>query len=58
MDETIIMSIDCYDCGNKIEFDYRIFNGAAAYSYCNYCGRGIQVYYNSNILSVDLLSGE
>ena len=56
--DIITMSVDCYDCGNKIEFDYRVFHGAAAYEYCSSCHRGIQVYYNGDVLFIDVLSEE
>jgi len=48
-------SIDCYQCGTKLKFPFRLFDGHADYCYCPDCGEGIQVYFVGENLSIDRL---
>ena len=56
--EEITLSIDCYQCGNKLEFQFRPFVSHAAYCYCPECQEGIQVYMINTTLHIDRLQQE
>lgn len=58
MDETITLSIDCYMCGYKLEFPFRLGVQMAEYCYCPDCQEGVQVYWNGETLLIDRLQQE
>ena len=58
MNKEIYISIDCYKCGTKMEFPFRLGVQQAEYAYCNYCREGVQVTFFNNVLNIDRLEGE
>jgi len=58
MPEEITIRLPCWNCGEFKEFDFRPFIGVTAYEYCLSCKAGIEVKFNSNVLSIDTLSYE
>ena len=55
---TITMSIDCYQCGNKLEFPFRLDMQQAEYCYCQECREDVQVCFSGEVLSIDRLEQE
>ena len=56
--KTIFINIDCYQCGNKLEFPFRLDMQQAEYCYCQECQEGVQVCFNGEVLSIDRLEQE
>jgi len=56
--EEITIDIDCYQCGTKLQFPFRLFIGHAEYCYCQECQEGVEVYFDQNILHISRLQQE
>jgi len=54
--EEITISIDCYQCGEKLTFPFRLFRNHAEYMYCPICQEGVQIYLNGSTLEIDKLT--
>jgi len=57
MDE-IIIDIDCYNCGFKIQFSFKLLLTHVEHIHCNSCREGIQVYFDQYGLHIDRLEQE
>jgi hypothetical protein len=57
MDVELQLNVECCECGNGIEFPYRMFVNAAEYTSCS-CGVEIQTYFDGTVLHINHLKGE
>ena len=51
----IILSIDCYQCGTKLKFPFRMQLSVAEYCYCPDCQEGIEVKFDGQVFTINRL---
>jgi len=54
----ITITLPCYNCGELLQTNFRLFIGAADYVYCHSCKAGIEITLNQDILMINCLSYE
>lgn len=54
----IILKIDCYQCGTKLELHLKLFKNRYDRSYCPYCQEGVSAYFTDRVLEIERLNQE
>ena len=58
MTEEIAIILPCYNCGEPLQTNFRLFAGIADYVYCHSCKAGIEITFNQDTLLISCLSYE
>lgn len=51
----ITISIDCFQCGTKLEIPYKLWLTCSEYCYCPDCQEGIEIRFDGEILHINRL---
>lgn len=54
----IEINIDCYNCGSKLTFVYRLYAGSNDHEYCSECQQGIRLFFDGTMLEIEKVEPE
>lgn len=54
--DVITISIDCFQCGTKLEFPFKLSLTCSEYCFCPDCQEGVEVRFDGSILHVDRIN--
>ena len=52
---TITISVDCFQCGTKLEFPFKSSLRCSEYCYCPDCQEGVEVRFDGEVLHINRL---
>lgn len=53
--DEITINIDCYQCGTKLQFPFKLRLSLSEYCYCPDCQEGVEIRFDGSILHIDRL---